>query len=91
MPTDDDDVDGKQADQNGQVKSAETMPFTPEEITTVRAKAQEILESLEHQPPDPRSWINDGFKVPSPDTRSERCQYFDTHGFLKIEQFTGMH
>ena len=66
---------------------AETV-ISKDEMSKLRSKAGEILKELENQDPSPRSWINEGRDVEN-DQRSKRCQYFDTHGFIKVEGFVG--
>lgn len=62
--------------------------LTEDEISKIRSKAKEVFENLEKKDHTPRSWINQGEEVKD-DTRSDRCHYFDTHGFIKVEGFVG--
>lgn len=62
--------------------------LTEDEMSKIRAKAKEIFLHLEKKDPSPRSWIEEGRDVQD-DRRSDRCRYFDTHGFIKAEGFAG--
>ena len=62
--------------------------LTPDEMSRIRSKAEEIFQNLEKRDPSPRSWINEGKEVQE-DHRSNTCRYFDTHGFIKVDGFVG--
>jgi len=60
--------------------------LTENEKTTIRARATETLIALEldaSRDPQASSWLNKAL----PASRSERCQYFDTEGFLHNPAF----
>jgi hypothetical protein len=69
--------------------TTETKPFSEEELSKIRFKATELLVELDKKDSSSKSWIDDGHEVAPGDERSERCLYFDTHGFIKVDNFAG--
>ena len=65
-----------------------TEALKADEIALIRARAAELLNGLTKKETDPRSWIREGQNVDESDSRSEQCKFFDTHGFVKIEQLS---
>ncbi|CAB9506712.1 Phytanoyl-CoA dioxygenase domain-containing protein 1 [Seminavis robusta] len=68
--------------------TTETTAFTEEELSQIRSKTVEIMGHLEKKEMIPKSWIRDGHEIDANDQRSDRCMYFDTHGFIKVDQFS---
>ena len=62
--------------------------FTDDEMAKIRAKAEELMKGLAAKEASPRSWIQNGRNVSETesDNRSEQCKFFDTHGFIKVDQ-----
>jgi hypothetical protein len=69
--------------------ATETRPFSAEELSKIRSKTVELMVELDKKDPSSKSWISDGHEVGPVDQRSKRCLYFDTHGFIKVDNFAG--
>lgn len=72
----------------------EDRPLFHEEIAEYRQRARETLAQLQEQGlHESSSWVrpssdDDDDNVSWLAQRSERCRYFDTHGFLVLEEFS---
>lgn len=65
-----------------------TEAFTDVEMAKIRARSDEIKKGLVKMDTTPRSWILEGHNVSECDNRSEQCKFFDTHGFVKVDQIS---
>jgi hypothetical protein len=69
--------------------TTETKPFSEEELSKIRSKTAELMVELDEKDSSSKSWIGNVDEVGPGDQRSERCLYFDTHGFIKVDSFAG--
>ena len=68
---------------------SEEKPLTDEEKSLFREKAKKVLQELEEtaKASSPSSWVREDADSAWLQGRSNRCRYFDTHGFLVVPKF----